>query len=184
MLGLAVDESPERARPWVEEAGATFPVVYDPDHVVVERYGIINVPTAVWVDEEGRVARPQAAEFPDDKLVAFHGKPSAPHLEALRRWVVEGEAPMDPAEARAAARLPTADEQRARLHYRIGVHLLRDGREDAATRHFDRAAELSPDDWTIRRGSLPLLGKDSFFSEEFIAMFQAWEEAGRPGYRL
>lgn len=182
MLGVAVDEAAEHARPWVEEAGVTFPVVYDREHAVVEAYGIVNVPTVVWIDEDDRIVRPHDAEFPDDKLIDFHGRESAPHREALRRWVVDGTVPMTPDEARARQMLPTDDEQRARLHHRVGLHLLRAGRTDAAERHFVRAAELSPIDWTIRRGTLPLLGKDSFFSDEFIALYQEWEAAGRPTY--
>lgn len=184
VFAVAVDESPDHARPWVEEAGCTFPVVYDRDRVAVEALGIINVPTVVWIDEEGRIARPHDGQFPNDNLIAFHGKPAAPHLEALRRWVVDGEAPMTPEEVRAASRLPTDEEQLARAHYRVGAQLLRDGREEPAGRHFALAGELAPDDWTIRRASLLLMGKDPFFSEEFIAMFQAWQEAGRPGYKL
>lgn len=184
VFAVAVDESPDHARPWVEEAGCTFPVVYDRDRQAVEALGIINVPTVIWIDEGGRVVRPHDAQFPNDNLIAFHGKPAAPHLEALRRWVVDGEAPLSEEEARRSHRLPTDDEQLARAHFRVGTHLLRTGRPEAAARHFGVAGELSPDDWTIRRASLLLTGKDPFFSEEFIAMFQAWQEAGRPGYAL
>lgn len=184
MLGVAVDESPDHARPWVEEAGCTFPVVYDRDHRVVEAYGIINVPTVIWIDDDDRIVRPHDAQFPNDNLIAFHGKAAAPHLDALRRWVVDGEPPLAPDEAAEAHRLPTEDEQVARAHYRVAVELLRRGQQAAAEAHLDRGGELSPDDWTIRRAGLLLRGKDPFLSEEFIAMFQAWQEAGRPGYRL
>ncbi|MBI2167924.1 MAG: TlpA family protein disulfide reductase [Actinobacteria bacterium] len=184
VFAIAVDESPDHARPWVEEAGCTFPVVYDADRLAVEALGIINVPTVVWIDEDGRVVRPHDAQFPNDNLIVFHGKPAAPHLDALRRWVVDGEAPMTADEVRAAHRLPTEDEQLARAHFRVGLQLLRRGEEQAAADQFARAGELSPDDWTIRRASLLLTGKDPFFSEEFLAMFQAWQDAGRPGYAL
>lgn len=184
MFAVAVDESPDHARPWVEEAGCTFPVVYDRDRVAVEALGIINVPTVIWIDEDGRIVRPHDAQFPNDNLIAFHGKPAAPHLEALRRWVVDGEPPLSAAEVREATRYPTDEEQLARAHFRVGVHLLRDGREEAAARHFAIGGELAPDDWTIRRASLLLTGKDPFFSEEFIAIYTAWQEAGRPGYTL
>jgi peroxiredoxin len=93
VVGVAVDESPEAVRPWVEAAGATFPVLVDADHEFVDAYGIRNVPTVVWIAENGRIVRPNAPEFGDDKFIDFHGQPSAPHLEALQRWIVDGEKP-------------------------------------------------------------------------------------------
>ena len=168
----------------MEEAGCTFPVVYDRDHLMVEAYGVINVPTVIWVDEDDRIVRPHDSQFPTDNLLVFHGRESAPHLEALRRWVIDGEAPMSPEEVRAHHRLPSDDDQLARAHYRVAVELLRREKPDAAKRHFERAGELSPDDWTIRRASLLLTGKDPFLSEEFIEMFQAARERDEPVYKL
>lgn len=184
VFAIAVDESAADARPWVEAGECTFPVVYDRDRIAVEALGIINVPTVLWLDEANRIVRPQDAQFSNDNLIAFHGKASAPHLDALRRWVVDGEAPLTEDAARAGARLPTDDEQLARAHFRVGVHLLRVGRRQPALAHFERAGELSPLDWTIRRAAIALRGDDPFFSDEFIAMYTAWQDEGRPGYRL
>lgn len=184
ILAIAVDESAEHARPWVEEGGCTFPVVYDRDRIAVEALGIINVPTVLWLDEQNTIVRPQDAQFSNDNLIAFHGKPADVHLDALRRWVRTGELPLSADEAREAARLPTDEEQLARAHFRVATQLLRSGKKDRAVEYFERAGELSPDDWTIRRASILLRGEDPFFSPEFIEMYQAWQEAGRPGYRL
>jgi hypothetical protein len=95
--------------------------------------------------------------------------------------VARGEVPPD-----SAARGPeplAAERALARAEWRLGAHLHRVGHDAEAEDHFRRAAELAPDDWTIRRGSFPLRGIDPFLSEEFIELYSTWDAAGRPGYR-
>ena len=182
VVAVAVDESADDVRPWVDEAGATFPVLVDADHELVDAYAIRNVPTVVWIDEDDRIVRPNAAEFGDDQFVDFHGQPSGPHLDALERWVVDGEAPNSgDDEVRAGQLLPDADQQQARAEYRLAIELLRDGAVEAAERHFEEAGRLAPHDFTIRRGSMPLRGLDPF-GEPFFELYEEWEAAGRPYY--
>lgn len=169
--------------PWAEAAGeGTMPILIDRDHLVAERYGIVNVPTVVWIDERDRIVRPNAAEFGTDMFVEFNNKPSAPHLEALERWVVDGQAPVeDDADVRARMALPTADEMQARAERRLAAHLFRREETDAAEVHFERAGKLAPVDFTIRRGSMPLRGVDPF-GPAFFELYGDWEAAGRPTY--
>ena len=109
----------------------------------------------------------------------FHQVDSSPHHEALRRWVRDDQ---PPATGDTPGWAPSEAEQAAHLHYRLALHLWRDGRRDAATRHFDRAAELAPLDFTVRRAQLPLRGKDPFLGEEFLALWAEWDAVGRPYY--
>ena len=83
-----------------------------------------------------------------------------------------------PDEIHAHQLLPTREQQEARAEFTLAWHLHRAGRHDAAERHFRRASELAPRDWTIRRGSLPIRGIDPMASEEFLAL---WQE-GAPVY--
>jgi hypothetical protein len=94
-----------------------------------------------------------------------------------------GAGAMRPDEIRDQQMLPNADEQLARAEFGLGWYLHQQGRVDAATRHFARAGELSPDDFTIRRGSMPILGIDPMTSPEFLSLYQEWTARGRPAYR-
>ena len=157
-------------------------MLLDRDHLLADLYGVTNVPTVVWIDEQRRIVRPPDVAFSSDAFIDFHGIDPAPHLEALRAWVRDDVLPFDEAEA-ATRRVDDPPEQlEARLHHRIALFLLREGKRDAAERHLAEAAALAPFDFTIRRSTLPLLGKDPFLGEEFLAFYAEFEEAGRPYY--
>lgn len=153
----------------------------DPDHIVAERYGFINVPTVVWIDEDDRIVRPPDMTPVDDLFREFTGVDSAVHHDQLRAWVRDGTLPLAPEAVSENQNPPSTEQQLARLHRRIGAYLHRTGHDDDAVRHFTRAAELAPWDWTTRRGALPLTGRDPF-GQEFFDFVGEWNEAGAPGY--
>jgi hypothetical protein len=175
VVAVALDEAADAA-PWIEAASTSYPVFVDPDHLCAERLGITNVPSTVWVDEDDRVVRAPVIAPVDDLFKEFTGIDAAVHHEQLRRWVREGVLP-----AARAVDAPSFDEQLARAERRLGAYLHRTGRHDLAAPHLARAAALAPMDWTIRRGTLPLLGDDPF-GPKFFDFVGEWSAAGRPGY--
>ena len=178
---VALDQCAEDPRPYIERAAPTHPSVIDTEHVVADLYAMINVPTVVWIDEAGRIVRPNSVDFGSDLFKAFHGRESGPFLEAVRAWVREGTLP--PLAGGAAAQLapPTREEQQARAEFAVGWHLHQRGAREAAERHFQRAGELSPHDWTIRRGSMPIRGVNPM-GPQFFELYREWEAAGKPDY--
>ncbi len=181
-ITVALDQSADAARTWIDAADAPHPALIDSEHRVADLYRMVNVPTAVWIDEAGRIVRPNDAAFGNDQFVDLTGVPSAPHLDALRAWVRDGRQPFAADdEVRAHQVLPTADEQLARAEFALAWHLHRTGRPDAAERHFVRAGELAPHDWTIRRAAMPIRGQDPM-GADFVPLFEEWLAAGRPYY--
>lgn len=178
---MAIEESADDVRPWVEDV--TLPVLLDREHVLTDRYAISNVPTVVWIDEDGRVARPNTVAFGTDTFVDFTGVAAQPHLDAIRRWVREGEVPVVDAELADCVGDLTEDEIEARLWFRIAAHLRRTGREEAAGERFERAGSLAPLDFTIRRAAMPLTGDDPF-GASFFTLYGEWQEAGSPYHGL
>jgi hypothetical protein len=182
VLAVALDRSAEDVRPFVEAARPSFPVLLDADHVVADLYRVINVPSGVWIDERGRVVRPVDVAFANNMFRDMHGIDAEPHLAGLRAWAREGVLPFDERSVRDLQVLPTAEEQLARAEFALAVHLQRSGRPEAAERHFARADSLAPHDFTIRRGSMPMRGKDPF-GADFADVYSEWIAAGRPYYR-
>ena len=177
MIAVALDESPDDVRPWVD--GITLPVLIDSQHVLTELYAISNVPTVIWIDEDDRIVRPNSVAFSNDMFAEFTGAQCGPHLDALRAWVQYGTASISEADARGAVPDLTDDEVRARLHFRVATEARRRGDDPTARRHFVRAGEVAPTDFTIRRAAMPLMGEDPF-GQDFMELYQEWQDAGSP----
>ncbi len=139
---------------------------------------MINVPTMVWIDEDGRIVRPNDQQFGTDMFVQLTGKPSAPFLAALRAWVNEGRGALAADEVREQQLLPTPEHQLARAEFRSPGSSTGTAKRRRRSATSLRAGGLAPNDWTIRRAQLPIRGIDPMTSNEFIAL---WEE-GIPQY--
>jgi len=182
VITVALDKSPDDARPWIDVAKPSHRSLVDTKHVLADLYNIVNVPTVLWIDERGRIVRPNDVAFGTDTFKHITGLEAAKHLGALRAWVRGEAAAIPETRARQLQRLPTAEDQHARAEFGLGEWLFERGRREAAARHFLRAGELAPHDFTIRRGTMPMRGVDPM-GREFREMLGAWTKAGNPYYR-
>ena len=182
VITVALDKTPEDARPWIEKAQPAHPTLIDTCHVLADLYNVVNVPTIFWIDERGRIVRPNDVAFGADTFKHITGLESARHLGALRAWV-NGEKPALSAEdVKRHQPLPTEADQQARAEFGLGQWLWAQGRTAAAERHFVRGGELAPHDFTIRRGTMPMRGIDPM-GPQFREMLQGWVGGGQPYYK-
>ncbi len=177
VIAVAIDQDVDKIREGV--VGASHPVLIDRDQLLPQLYAFTNVPMTVWIDEAGRIVRPNSGMFTTNMFKEFTGIDAEVQLDLVRAWVHEGvvDRPADAEEFAVADLSP--DEEQAHLHYRAALHMHRHGDDGRAAHHFDRAAELAPWDFTIRRAQLPLRGGDPF-GQEFFEFYQPWLELGRP----
>lgn len=167
VMAIAMDV-PEAARPWIEAAKPNYPCLIDRDHHVADLYNMVNVPQAVWIDEEGRIVRPPENAGASDAFrhrdpatgqlaaehVAAREAIKTAYIEAVRDWVIKGAASrhvLDAAAARARLQLPNEGIAEAHTHFRLAQHLLARGGEAEAAEHFARASQLHPESWNIWR---------------------------------
>ncbi|MQS15602.1 TlpA family protein disulfide reductase [Streptomyces kaniharaensis] len=182
VLSVAVDRRIEDAAPWIAEAAPTHPALIDVDGRAADLYQLLNVPTVVWIDEQGRIVRPNDTQFATDLFRDMSGLDSEKALGALRRWVTTGDSGLDADAVARLTRSSTPEQQRARTEASLALWLLRHGHDQAAERHFAAASELAPEDVTTWRSAMPLLGVDPM-GDEYFARRTALEEAGVLIYR-
>lgn len=182
IIAVAIDSDVEAVREWAAKA-PELNVVIDRDYIVAERYGIVNVPASVWIDESGHIARPADTAMGDDRFRAFAHIDSSVHHDLLRSWVVRGRRDLTDREVASNMERPTRELQLARLHRRVAVLLHDRGDDEGAGAHLAAAEALAPYDWVIRRGSMPMHNVDPF-GTEFFSFVEEWQLAGSPGYRL
>ena len=181
IVTVALDtEGAEAARPWIEAAKPEHPSLVDRAHVVDELFGIANVPSGVWIDEEGAIVRPPETAYPahpnyGDRAIPpgasareaaeiaevrkLRTEPEA-YVAALRDWVEHGARSrfvLPPGEVLRRSRPRPPEEARAAAHFELGQHLHRLGRAEDAVRHFREAYRLQPDNWTYKRQAWDLL---------------------------
>jgi len=135
----------------------------------------------LWIDEQGRIVRPNDAVYATDTFTSIHGIDPNPKLASLRAWVRDGVRPIEAEEVRQFQSVPSATDQLARAEFGLARWLTRQGRGDAAERHFQRAGELAPHNFAIRRGSMPMRGIDPM-GPAFIEMAGTWIRSGHRYY--
>ena len=48
----------DHARPWIEQAKSDYWQLIDTEHRLEDLYNLVNVPQAIWIDEQGTIVRP------------------------------------------------------------------------------------------------------------------------------
>jgi tetratricopeptide (TPR) repeat protein len=146
--------APVRSAPPAEKIPLTHTALIDEEHLVSKLYNMVNVPTAVWINEQGKIVRPNETAYVDDRLKYIHNVESAPYIAALRDWAEKGDhSAYVFSEARLRERLGRHDPNwsLAAAEFGLGEHLYRKGRLPEAIRHFKEAQRLNPESWNYKR---------------------------------
>ena len=169
----------DAAGPWILKASPRHPSLIDREHVVDALFGIVNVPSGVWIDEGGTIVRPPETAHPwrpayKDREIPPDATPEQRdrietvralnvendrYVPALRDWVARGvksRYALAPDEVVRRSRPRPVSEATAAAHFALGQELHRVGERDAAMAHFREAHRLQPTNWTYRRDAWSL----------------------------
>ena len=152
------------ARKFYDKAGATFTSLVDPHHTVSGLYQMVNVPSGVWIDEEGRMVRPPEVAYSHTMQVLTVKLPGDEYVAALRDWIENGAASkyaLSPEEMR--KRLAPPDDQLAlaEANFKLGVYLHELGDDDAAKGYWAESQKLAPDNWNYHRQAWSFTPKEA-----------------------
>lgn len=167
----------EACRPYIEAASPEHPSLIDQSHKTAELFGFINIPNAVWIDENGMIVRPAEAApgpasiereggsalanvEPPQHLMDIMGEAvkiqssPADYEAAIRDWVANGSASefaLTPEQVIARSQPRDSDAARGQAHFELAAHLEKLGEHDAAIPHYREAHRLVPDNFSYKR---------------------------------
>jgi hypothetical protein len=181
-----------------QAAVPTYPCLIDERHLLGELLGIVNVPAAVWIDEQGVIVRPpespgatdafrsmnlQTREVPRERAADGRLRRQI-YVDALRDWIERGAASphvLPPDEVRRRMRGIDRDASLASAQFRLGVWLARHGEREAAQRALEAAVRLQPDSWRFLRQKIVL--SDPALTGQLASTPEFWQAVQALGDR-
>jgi hypothetical protein len=173
---------PDVARPFVDVAAPTHPTLIDATHEMDAKFGVVNIPNVVWIDEDGMIVRPAEAGWPPrvnvpEWLLAIDGDGEPPpglealgggqergaYPDAIRDWVANGTDSrfvLTSAEVIERSQPRPIEVSQAAAEFELAMHLWQRGRRDAAIAHFNECHRLQPSNWTYKRQAWSLIGRE------------------------
>ena len=171
------------ASPWIEKANPEYTALIDEQHLVTKLYSMVNVPTAVWINERGKIVRPNEVAFVDDRFKSYSHMDSGPYLEAIRDWVAKGERSsfvMSEEELRKRLTPVSPDRLMADVEFSLAEYLYHAGHSAEAIPHFKQAQRLAPDNWNYKRQAWLLSDADRDYGTNFTKEVEKLN--GKPYY--
>ncbi len=180
IIAVAQDtEGLAAAAPWYEKAGITYVGLVDETHRVSALYNLVNVPSAVWIDERGIVRRIDEGTYAVKHKMGemeFGRDDYAPMVAA---WVRNGSESVYVRAGAVTLEPRTAEQSLAEPAFRLGVYFQKQGDLQRADRYWQKAQALNPDSWNYHRQDWAFTPDEA--SANWAKKFQSME--GKPYYR-
>lgn len=151
IVAAAQDTAGESAAgKFYDRAKATYITLIDRDHQVSALFGLVNVPSGIWIDEEGHIVRAPEVAYSRNMF----GVDGRRYVAALRDWVDKGpksEFVMTPSSLAKEMPAPSADRSRADVYFALGTYFEQKGNHTKAVKYWREAQALEPESWNFHR---------------------------------
>ena len=190
ILCVAEDTGGEAAAgPIFDEANPTYIQIIDEDHIISGAFNFVNVPSAAWIDEEGRIVRIDEGTYSKiheigegEQAITFGNDVYVP---ALKDWVEKGadsEFVQSAATVTDNIREQSVDQQKADAAFRLANLFRAHGQKEKAEHYWDLAQELNPDSINFIRQNLTL-SEEGSAGETFMKVIGDYGSSGKDYYR-
>ena len=190
ILCVAEDTGGEAAAgPIFDEAKPTYIQIIDEDHVISSAFNFVNVPSAAWIDEEGRIVRIDEGTYSKiheigegEQAITFGNDVYVP---ALKDWVEKGadsEFVQSAATVTDNIREHSVNQMKADAAFRLANLFRAHGQKEKAEHYWDLAQKLNPDSINFIRQNLTL-SEEGSAGETFMKVMGDYVSSGKDYYR-
>lgn len=155
IISAAQDTGGEAAAGSVFDAAkVTYTAIVDVDHTISTLFNLVNVPSGVWIDEEGNIVRLNEGTYADKHRMGTLDFGTDIYVPAVKDWVAKGadsEFVWSADEVKQNLIPRTADGERAEPTFKLGVYFHAQGDEALANKYWEAAQKLNPDSWNFHR---------------------------------
>lgn len=155
IISAAQDTGGEEAAGRIfDAANVTYTPIIDVNHTISSLYNFVNVPSAVWIDEEGRIVRYNEGTYASTHTLGTFEFGTDEYLPAVRDWVENGADSkyVQPPEVVSEKIIPrNSDAELAEPTFKLGVYFHQQGDEERANQYWEAAQKLNPESWNFHR---------------------------------
>ncbi len=137
-----------------DDAKVTYTAIIDEDHTISTLFNLVNVPSGVWIDEQGKIVRIDEGTYTQKHKLGNIDFGSDVYVPAVLDWIANGAKSeyvwtADEVAKRIIQRTP--DAERAEPAFKLGVYFHRQGNEAKANQWWEESQRLNPDSWNFHR---------------------------------
>lgn len=154
IISVAQDTGGEAAAGAIfDAANVTYTAIIDVNHHISALYNLVNVPSGVWIDEQGNIARINEGTYAQ-RHGSFGTDEYAP---IVRDWAIKGadsEYVWDLDKVRENIIQRTPEAEQAQPAFRIGTYYFTRDNDAKAEQYWTLAQQLDPTSWNYLRQDL------------------------------
>ena len=137
-----------------DDAKVTYTAIIDEDHTISTLFNLVNVPSGVWIDEQGKIVRIDEGTYTKMHKLGSFEFGSNDYVPAVHDWIAKGADSdyvwtADEVAERIIERTP--DAERAEPAFKLGVYFHRHGNDAKANQWWEQSQQLNPDSWNFHR---------------------------------
>ena len=156
IISVAQDTGGEEAAGYIfDDANVSYTAIIDVNHQISSLYNLVNVPSGVWIDEQGSIMRINEGTYAKEHMNGAWG--TNDYVPIVRDWVAKGadsEYVWDRSKVRESIIQRTPEAERAQPAFRLGGYYFTNDNDEKAEQYWTMAQELDPTSWNYLRQDL------------------------------